>query len=345
MPTFWDLYFHFIKWNFSFNSLSYLPILGTDKITGRNCFVGSQKMHLAPVVISNSNLFWSSKCGSGATHTCHIHVQDVEKSTNHLTFTPTRPLKILETFHIYIFFFWDEELYCNHLCSCRNNCKSLSFSSPSISLSSTLHSLSVSYQNAWNSRDMGKLWSGTGLTVALCLDTRFFPTYLKYCLLLQIKQSFGEPCRAISTSPSWRVSAHLHPDVNYTVRVACVPYASFYIYLKEILSAVLMPSPSVLSLRLCNLDFEFSEFLHSCRGKKRFQNQFVGNSHEKYLVSQKNELKLVGQLGLREGNRRISILCIIQQNVSACFWNPFSVLLLRADTVSAFSVLCHYQPV
>lgn len=123
---------------------------------------------------------------------------------------------------------------------------------------------------------MGKPWTGTGLTVALCLDIHFFPTYLKYyllffsfLLLLQIKQSFVEPCTAISTSPSWRVSAHLHPDISYIVRIACIPYAS--LYLKEILSAVLLPRPSVLSLQwqLCNLDFEFSEFLHSCRGQKK----------------------------------------------------------------------------
>lgn len=131
MPTmFWDLYFHFIKWSFIFNSISYLPILGIDKIMGTNCFVGSQKTHLAPVVIFNSDLFWSSECRSGATHTFHIHMQDVGKSTTHLTFTPTRPFKILETFHI--IFFHDGELYRSRLCSCRNNFKSLSFSSPSL---------------------------------------------------------------------------------------------------------------------------------------------------------------------------------------------------------------------
>lgn len=107
MPTmFWDLYFHFIKWSFIFNSISYLPILGIDKIMGTNCFVGSQKTHLAPVVIFNSDLFWSSECRSGATHTFHIHMQDVGKSTTHLTFTPTRPFKILETFHIIFFPWW-----------------------------------------------------------------------------------------------------------------------------------------------------------------------------------------------------------------------------------------------
>lgn len=50
---------------------TYLLPLGIATIKITNCFVGSQKMQLVPVIISNFALFQISKCGSGTTYTFH----------------------------------------------------------------------------------------------------------------------------------------------------------------------------------------------------------------------------------------------------------------------------------
>lgn len=46
-----------------------LPPLGIPTIMITNCFVGSEKMQLAPVIISNLPLFQIFKCGSQTIHT------------------------------------------------------------------------------------------------------------------------------------------------------------------------------------------------------------------------------------------------------------------------------------
>lgn len=71
----------------------------------------------------------------------------------------------------------------------------------------------------------------------------------------------------------------------------------------------------------------------------------MGKSHEIYLVSQKDDLKPAGHLRLRESNRHISILCIMQQSPNPCLWNPFLCWCCLLAQCQHFPGLCHYQPV
>lgn len=233
-----------MKWNLIFNAQGiYLPPLGIAIIAITNCFICSfnspqhcrtvlEPFSTVPISLALVSAAGLASLGNGAVipeKVLLVPCPEPTASSSHqapvfwenlsvISDSPPSAQSRFQRLLIFLLLFQTEELYFNSLSLYRNNLKSLSLPS---SFLLALPVLSVPSQwlrrNVWNRKDVGKPHRGKGVKNGFVFPYLFLPwvfiLLFAFWITAANKAGFGGLHVIIPTSPSWTVTANLHPDI------------------------------------------------------------------------------------------------------------------------------------